>query len=1539
MAQRSSVIAQETEDGISSKTKRVYRALVNSLPWRRGSGVGSEHDQSLAKEGVLPTGSDSIAERRSEPPPDRGSLDDKAVPTADGDINAQKQEDGAPDVDTSLAPPPAKDRDLWDEAWKSNDLDEEARNRLQRPWNHFSDTTQSLLEVPKRDKNAKRRDKPTQGGLRGENTTKTSDYNQCVDDVIHGLQFRQEEYPTQWEGSKDTAKKILTSVLTIKKIIDAGVAFDPTGYGASAWAVVSFGLTLIQNSSEMRDEAFQATAFLSELLARYSRYEDHYRRVKFTQNGTEELEDAIVQVYVAILAYSNEVKKADDGSINTRIKQSFIALTENPLLLLKGTIQDKDEIVEKWKDLVDKKYEEQFQEHVEKSLGGIEDQATAILGTLKKVQDDSAAARKYAEILSDQNVLDWLCNAHNTSANRHQNLRRACFKWKGGKDQGKHQFLQEKQYIDWKRHTQSVLWLYAPPGSGKSSLCCSVVEDLADDYDSKTQQKHVVYWYFQSGTTDSKDTTPVIRSFLRQLCSAKSSQHKFPKDIQDWLLRNCNRNPPPSTEKFLDKVIELIKALRLDIFIITRNDILDLIHSIFKDANANLHILLVSKFEDNIQRRLQQEELKEAVVEMDVRDVLKAELHDFIDLTLKHEVDLASLPEGVKEKIRDRLKKGEESFVWAVSLLDDLRKSKGNKRKIKRRLQMVPETMAKKYDQILDSVSQAKKPMTRIILMWLLRHKRAGGVLTQDELAAAARMNSASDVSELPIKAMMITLDRDDMPSRAIEFESPAKDHLQERLQKKGAGGDNSTIAPSTTSPWLSFSDTEAHLEIATRCLEVLLYKDDKNQRKRSALKSYAAQYWHEHYLAISESPPNPNSKEVHELDHHVQKLFTPGCAAFKSWLRCCDPDKDFEPSKDFDLTSEDDDGSTKSVDTISHNNDDEDSDEDGDEESEEDSDEDSDSQSDEDSMPRADPVYYAVKLGLLDMAIRMIEQKAPYAQPGFRDGPHGTSLYIASAKAEDDMVGTIVKHLIEKGARADGNRDGKYGSALHVAAYFGRCAAVRLLLEEGGAIVDQEGGMFGTALHAAAAKGHTDVVRELLDHKADPMIVSGLLGTALQAALTARSLNVSTLELLQAAIETKTGPAICSGIGCVNRSSISWKPAVDRLDRLNPHFFASYKQLFPMPSPKGKDFQMPDGDDLDPEQEFLASVLEIWALPRANVLIRYYRDQIGDIRPYYSTVQDQLDDIERVLPNFENRSREQELNGQDFRFKALFWSGVHYILESAVERVYSLRRYANLARRIRYNIGHYRWLPAALEGEVNMEFGDNLALEIARQQQLLSQNQSSQNGQKTDGMTKLRWRLRATEDKARMDGDENESDGDGNIPMHLILDSLLPLVKDIIGFGKECDQLHATAAQRDSDGISAVAAKTNADLTFELFAAVTRLAMSIEHWHQHRRHHQSSTAFDISTYSLAETVRLLRTVRLARITKLAAVIKQQSPNLQEMLRPVLNQHEDQIFERMQGIVRDTVRVELERQQNRNAWVRAPTGGRASDVLRKRASI
>jgi hypothetical protein len=47
------------------------------------------------------------------------------------------------------------------------------------------------------------------------------------------------------------SRKIIDAALSFKDIINAGVAFDPTGHAASAWAVVSLGLTVsLENNVE-----------------------------------------------------------------------------------------------------------------------------------------------------------------------------------------------------------------------------------------------------------------------------------------------------------------------------------------------------------------------------------------------------------------------------------------------------------------------------------------------------------------------------------------------------------------------------------------------------------------------------------------------------------------------------------------------------------------------------------------------------------------------------------------------------------------------------------------------------------------------------------------------------------------------------------------------------------------------------------------------------------------------------------------------------------------------------------------------------------------------------------------------------------------------------------------------------------------------------------------------------------------------------------------------------------------------------------------
>ena len=66
---------------------------------------------------------------------------------------------------------------------------------------------------------------------------------------------------------RDKAKSLICSALVVKDLIDAGLQFDVSGYGALAWSVVSFGLQvceqrplfLIPSSNEPRSSSYRMT--------------------------------------------------------------------------------------------------------------------------------------------------------------------------------------------------------------------------------------------------------------------------------------------------------------------------------------------------------------------------------------------------------------------------------------------------------------------------------------------------------------------------------------------------------------------------------------------------------------------------------------------------------------------------------------------------------------------------------------------------------------------------------------------------------------------------------------------------------------------------------------------------------------------------------------------------------------------------------------------------------------------------------------------------------------------------------------------------------------------------------------------------------------------------------------------------------------------------------------------------------------------------------------------------------------------------------
>lgn len=101
------------------------------------------------------------------------------------------------------------------------------------------------------------------------------------------------------------SQEILSAALGFKSLIDSAVVFDPTGFASTAWTIVSFGLQLAQNDHERLDLLLTSSAFLANVLTQYANTESHYRDQRI--GGVERLEDAVIDVYVAILEYAATV--------------------------------------------------------------------------------------------------------------------------------------------------------------------------------------------------------------------------------------------------------------------------------------------------------------------------------------------------------------------------------------------------------------------------------------------------------------------------------------------------------------------------------------------------------------------------------------------------------------------------------------------------------------------------------------------------------------------------------------------------------------------------------------------------------------------------------------------------------------------------------------------------------------------------------------------------------------------------------------------------------------------------------------------------------------------------------------------------------------------------------------------------------------------------------------------------------------------------------------------------------------------------------
>ncbi|KAH7304039.1 hypothetical protein B0I35DRAFT_383123 [Stachybotrys elegans] len=381
--------------------------------------------------------------------------------------------------------------------------------------------------------------------------------------------------------------------------------------------------------------------------------------------------------------------------------------------------------------------------------------------------------------------------------------------------------LEDKDYSQWCANTSTqAFWLRGPPGSGKSYIAGSVIEQLQEAgerccyyfFNHSDKTKSSLENFFLSMTWQMAINCPIVGHRILEICQrdpdiARSGDYRtfqrkfweqgiFQLALDDeifWVIDAFDEcEAGHDLARFMVRVQEKSRG-RIKIFVTTRN------------AHDEYHI---------------------SSAHVRSRDIMlldtQTDIASYLD-AYKHEIPGSSAKE--RETLRNQiLEKSNGCFLWAILVLQRLGKTVGAQARL-RALEELPPGMDQLYSRIVQSMSQNDMEICMTILTWTVCAVRP---LTTEELKSVIEetaMDKIDDI-ELIISKHCHDLVFIDKASRVrMRHASTRKYFLRQDI--------NSDFEQN-----LTIQETEAHKLLAMTCLTYLNGPEMKAKMKRKMVAS-----------------------------------------------------------------------------------------------------------------------------------------------------------------------------------------------------------------------------------------------------------------------------------------------------------------------------------------------------------------------------------------------------------------------------------------------------------------------------------------------------------------------------------------------------------------------------------------------------------------------------------------------------------------------------------------------------------------------------
>ncbi|KAL5321110.1 hypothetical protein ACEPPN_011922 [Leptodophora sp. 'Broadleaf-Isolate-01'] len=285
-------------------------------------------------------------------------------------------------------------------------------------------------------------------------------------------------------------------------------------------------------------------------------------------------------------------------------------------------------------------------------------------------------------------------------------------------------FLRGSQYSQWKGGLTPLLWVAGSPGSGKTVLCSTIIENLRE-YSTMDTSAMMAYYYFDFSEADKLTLDSFIRSIIVQLTA---NLPEIPQDLSS-LHASCKESKQEPPIESLKQVLRniLMRSSKTIIVIDALDEcsqseeLVQFIGEMISWGGSKLRLLVVSR--QHFEGADALEELRPSYVSIQ-DEVANNDILTFVQEILSKDVKLRNWPPQVKKEIQTALvSKSNGMFRWVACQTDMLKKCR-RQQDVDTVLLSLPPTLEETYDRILDAIDDTFKQDVRAVLQWLAFSER-----------------------------------------------------------------------------------------------------------------------------------------------------------------------------------------------------------------------------------------------------------------------------------------------------------------------------------------------------------------------------------------------------------------------------------------------------------------------------------------------------------------------------------------------------------------------------------------------------------------------------------------------------------------------------------------------------------------------------------------------------------------------------------------------------------------------------------------------